>query len=185
MSYWIVFSCSWQSHIFLLNCDVCCNFPLSEMLGRLSFIFCCPFGKIIVVKFKFLVGILLLWFIVVENLISFAILFSVADTHKRYGGIGTLLVVKVILRRLCSLLLTDYQILAYAWFYSGIDLQVSDEAANQFGAVVADPVTNELLHYTEKPETFVGLIAQQLNETFSTFYSEEVCLLFSFLCVSG
>uniref|UniRef100_A0A2P2KZD5 Uncharacterized protein n=1 Tax=Rhizophora mucronata TaxID=61149 RepID=A0A2P2KZD5_RHIMU len=23
-----------QSHIFLLNCDVCCNFPLLEMLGK-------------------------------------------------------------------------------------------------------------------------------------------------------
>lgn len=34
-------------------------------------------------------------------------------------------------------------------------LQVSAESANQFGELVADPVTNELLHYTEKPETFV------------------------------
>lgn len=33
--------------------------------------------------------------------------------------------------------------------------QVSAESANQFGELVADPVTNELLHYTEKPETFV------------------------------
>lgn len=33
--------------------------------------------------------------------------------------------------------------------------QVSVESANQFGELVADPVTNELLHYTEKPETFV------------------------------
>lgn len=24
----------WQSHIFLLNCDVCCSFPLPEMLGN-------------------------------------------------------------------------------------------------------------------------------------------------------
>lgn len=28
----------WQSHIFLLNCDVCCSFPLTDMLG----VFCCP-----------------------------------------------------------------------------------------------------------------------------------------------
>uniref|UniRef100_A0A0D3DK50 Nucleotidyl transferase domain-containing protein n=1 Tax=Brassica oleracea var. oleracea TaxID=109376 RepID=A0A0D3DK50_BRAOL len=27
---------------------------------------------------------------------------------------------------------------------------------SQFGELVADPVTNELLHYTEKPETFVS-----------------------------
>ncbi|CAL5327195.1 mannose-1-phosphate guanyltransferase alpha [Camellia sinensis] len=69
------------SHIFLLNCDVCCNFPLPEML----------------------------------------------EAHRRYGGIGTILVIKV-----------------------------SAESANQFGELVADPVTNELLHYTEKPETFVS-----------------------------
>lgn len=69
------------SHIFLLNCDVCCSFPLPEML----------------------------------------------DAHKNYGGMGTILVIKV-----------------------------SAESANQFGELVADPVTKELLHYTEKPETFVS-----------------------------
>ncbi|XP_030553623.2 LOW QUALITY PROTEIN: mannose-1-phosphate guanyltransferase alpha-like [Rhodamnia argentea] len=69
------------SHIFLLNCDVCCNFPLPDML----------------------------------------------EAHTRYGGMGTMLVVKV-----------------------------SAESANQFGTLVSDPVTNELLHYTEKPETFVS-----------------------------
>ncbi|POO01788.1 Nucleotidyl transferase domain containing protein [Trema orientale] len=69
------------SHIFLLNCDVCCNFPLPDML----------------------------------------------EAHKRYGGMGTMLVIKV-----------------------------SAESAHQFGELVADPVTNELLHYTEKPETFVS-----------------------------
>ncbi|XP_028089629.1 uncharacterized protein LOC114289981 isoform X1 [Camellia sinensis] len=35
-------------------------------------------------------------------------------------------------------------------------IKVSAESANQFGELVADPVTNELLHYTEKPETFVS-----------------------------
>jgi len=34
-------------------------------------------------------------------------------------------------------------------------LQVSAEAASQFGELIADPDTKELLHYTEKPETFV------------------------------
>ncbi|KMZ57260.1 putative Mannose-1-phosphate guanyltransferase [Zostera marina] len=69
------------AHIFLLNCDVCCNFPLSDMLV----------------------------------------------SHKKYGGMGTVLVIKV-----------------------------PADAANQFGELVADPVSNELLHYTEKPETFVS-----------------------------
>uniref|UniRef100_A0A2P2KXG8 Uncharacterized protein n=1 Tax=Rhizophora mucronata TaxID=61149 RepID=A0A2P2KXG8_RHIMU len=69
------------SHIFLLNCDVCCSFPLLEML----------------------------------------------EAHKTYGRMGTVLVIKV-----------------------------SAESANQFGELVADPATKELLHYTEKPETFVS-----------------------------
>ncbi|KAK9684663.1 hypothetical protein RND81_10G223600 [Saponaria officinalis] len=69
------------SQIFLLNCDVCCNFPLPEML----------------------------------------------EAHRKYGGMGTILVSKV-----------------------------SAESANQFGELVADPVTNEVLHYTERPETFVS-----------------------------
>ncbi|GMH01315.1 hypothetical protein Nepgr_003154 [Nepenthes gracilis] len=69
------------SQILLLNCDVCCSFPLPEML----------------------------------------------EAHRRYGGMGTILVIKV-----------------------------SPESANQFGELVADPETNELLHYTEKPETFVS-----------------------------
>ncbi|CAN6477660.1 unnamed protein product [Victoria cruziana] len=69
------------SHIVLLNCDVCCSFPLSDML----------------------------------------------EAHKKYGGMGTILVNKV-----------------------------SSESANQFGELVADPLTNELLHYAEKPETFVS-----------------------------
>ncbi|KAI4347653.1 hypothetical protein L6164_008445 [Bauhinia variegata] len=69
------------SHIFLLNCDVCCSFPLPAML----------------------------------------------EAHKRYGGMGTMLVIKV-----------------------------SAESACQFGELVADQATNELLHYTEKPETFVS-----------------------------
>ncbi|CAA3004179.1 mannose-1-phosphate guanyltransferase alpha [Olea europaea subsp. europaea] len=69
------------SHIVLLNCDVCCSFPLPDML----------------------------------------------EAHRRYGGMGTILVIKV-----------------------------SPESAYQFGELVADPVTNELLHYAEKPETFVS-----------------------------
>ncbi|ONL94572.1 Mannose-1-phosphate guanylyltransferase 1 [Zea mays] len=53
--------------------------------------------------------------------------FIIVEAHKKYGGMGTLLVNKV-----------------------------SAESANQFGELVADPETNELLHYTEKPETFVS-----------------------------
>ncbi|KAL1191838.1 putative mannose-1-phosphate guanylyltransferase 2 [Cardamine amara subsp. amara] len=69
------------SHVFLLNCDVCCSFPLQGIL----------------------------------------------DAHRSYGGVGTMLVIKV-----------------------------SAEAASQFGELIADPDTKELLHYTEKPETFVS-----------------------------
>ncbi|XP_048491716.2 uncharacterized protein LOC125493084 [Beta vulgaris subsp. vulgaris] len=53
------------------------------------------------------------------------------DAHMRYGGKGTLLVIKV-----------------------------SAESANLFGELVADPDTKELLHYTEKPETF-GMLANR------------------------
>ncbi|CAM6082001.1 unnamed protein product [Calypogeia fissa] len=67
--------------IIVLNCDVCCSFPLQEMLAA----------------------------------------------HKSFGGIGTLLVKKV-----------------------------SADFASQFGELVADPDTKELLHYAEKPETFVS-----------------------------
>lgn len=35
-------------------------------------------------------------------------------------------------------------------------IKVSAEAASQFGELIADPDTKELLHYTEKPETFVS-----------------------------
>ncbi|KAH8964976.1 hypothetical protein BDL97_04G093200 [Sphagnum fallax] len=67
--------------VVVLNCDVCCSFPLTEML----------------------------------------------DAHRKHEGIGTLLVKKV-----------------------------SKEVASEFGELVADPKTGELLHYAEKPETFVS-----------------------------
>lgn len=67
--------------IVVLNCDVCCSFPLTDMLAA----------------------------------------------HRNHGGIGTLLVKKV-----------------------------SKEIASEFGELVADPKTGELLHYAEKPETFVS-----------------------------
>jgi hypothetical protein len=53
------------------------------------------------------------------------------------------------------LLLTSFPLLI---FYSNTFNQVSAESANQFGELVADPETNELLHYTEKPETFVSAV---------------------------
>ncbi|KAH7432174.1 hypothetical protein KP509_07G011700 [Ceratopteris richardii] len=68
-------------NIFVMNCDVCCSFPLSDMLAA----------------------------------------------HLKYKGIGTLLVKKV-----------------------------SAESASEFGEIVADAETGELLHYAEKPETFVS-----------------------------
>lgn len=68
-------------HIVVLNCDVCCSFPLLELL----------------------------------------------EAHKKRGGIGTLLV-----------------------------KQVPRELASEFGELVADEETGELLHYAEKPDTFVS-----------------------------
>lgn len=40
--------------------------------------------------------------------------------------------------------------------------QVSAESASEFGELVADPATKELLHYTEKPETFVRIYFRTL-----------------------
>lgn len=50
-----------------------------------------------------------------------------AEAQRARGGLGTILVKKV-----------------------------SKEKAAEFGELVADPQTKELLHYTEKPETFVS-----------------------------
>jgi len=47
--------------------------------------------------------------------------------------------------------------LSFSFWGCGYLVQVSAESANQFGELVADPTTNELLHYTEKPETFVSI----------------------------
>ncbi|CAI0455730.1 unnamed protein product [Linum tenue] len=69
-------------------------------------------------------------FIILETLSWKIVRFPLPDmleAHRKYGGMGTLLVIKV-----------------------------SAESANQFGELVADPNTKELLHYTEKPETFVS-----------------------------
>lgn len=71
----------YPNNIFVMNCDVCCSFPLADMLSA----------------------------------------------HSEYKGIGTLLVKKV-----------------------------SAESASEFGELVADAETGELLHYAEKPETFVS-----------------------------
>ncbi|PHU00887.1 hypothetical protein BC332_30674 [Capsicum chinense] len=49
------------------------------------------------------------------------------EAHRRYGGMGTILVSKV-----------------------------SAETTNEFRELVTDLVTNELLHYTKKSETFVS-----------------------------
>eukprot|EP00475_Leptophrys_vorax_P008459 TRINITY_DN15490_c0_g3_i1.p1 TRINITY_DN15490_c0_g3~~TRINITY_DN15490_c0_g3_i1.p1 ORF type:complete len:392 (+),score=26.07 TRINITY_DN15490_c0_g3_i1:123-1298(+) len=69
------------TNIFVINCDVCSNFPLAPML----------------------------------------------DAHKKHGGMGTLLAKKV-----------------------------QPDVASEFGELVADPETKEILHYAEKPETFVS-----------------------------
>jgi len=68
-------------HIFVLHSDICCSFPLKDLL----------------------------------------------QFHKAHGKSCTIMGVKV-----------------------------PKEYANQYGCLVKDPDTNELLHYSEKPETFVS-----------------------------
>jgi mannose-1-phosphate guanylyltransferase len=85
----------------------------------------------------------------------------IAEAHKKYGGMGTLLVNKVnnTILKPCILIwsLSCYNSL-FLILYANTFNQVSAESANQFGELVADPETNELLHYTEKPETFVSAV---------------------------
>lgn len=68
---------------------------------------------------------------------------------------GTILVIKVdtVYQIIISILKLKVRgkFLSYMVFV----VQVSPESADQFGELVADSNTNELLHYTEKPETFV------------------------------
>lgn len=72
-----------QSHVFLLNCDVCCSFPLQDILGNLSLLLLHSSSSIIFIFFKTLKQ-------------------RLADAHRRYGGIGTMLVIKVLFLLLCS-----------------------------------------------------------------------------------
>ncbi|CAF2023033.1 unnamed protein product [Brassica oleracea] len=71
--------------------------------------------------------------------------------HKGKQQTGPTVAVKAhsVGRRHCSRCVTTID-------KSVVDRKVSPESASQFGELVADPVTNELLHYTEKPETFVS-----------------------------
>ncbi|GAB4827461.1 hypothetical protein Ancab_034345 [Ancistrocladus abbreviatus] len=65
--------------------------------------------------------------LIMEDDPSHIFLLNCDRAHRSYGGMGTLLVIKV-----------------------------SAESANQFGELITDTITKELLHYTEKPETFVS-----------------------------
>lgn len=92
-----------------------------------------------------------------ENVINAIILF-LSDAHRRYGGMGTMLVIKVgtcTAAELCAISLSNAQGSTLGFLIFWLPVQVSAESANQFGELVADPITKELLHYTEKPETFV------------------------------
>ena len=58
----------------------------------------------------------------------------------------------------CRIMLQHHHQLQMLFIYFilfWLHVQVSAESANQFGELIADPITKELLHYTEKPETFV------------------------------
>lgn len=48
-------------------------------------------------------------------------------------------------------------------------LQVSKEVASEFGELVADTKTGELLHYAEKPETFVSFLIYRTWNLFPAF----------------
>lgn len=78
----------------------------------------------------------------------------------------------------------DILVIAIQYFLSlSSFLKVSPESASEFGELVADPITNELLHYTEKPETFVCSCAYVLNcwteslKFFPLFLAAVYCLM--------
>lgn len=94
------------------------------------------------------------------------------EAHKVYGGIGTLLVINVSHFTMDSVHIVSVKLLPFllsnsssvfsnslplphAKYSLQLSLQVSTESASQFGELVADPTSKEVLHYTEKPETFV------------------------------
>lgn len=69
-----------------------------------------------------------------------------------------MLVIKVgkcINAELCYNIITNCKCSSSVFILLWHHAQVSAESANQFGELIADPITKELLHYTEKPETFV------------------------------
>ncbi|EEC74733.1 hypothetical protein OsI_10470 [Oryza sativa Indica Group] len=78
------------------------------------------------------------------------------EAHKKYGGMGTLLVNKILITNCYHHLIIVEAHKKYGGMGTLLVNKVSAESANQFGELVADPETNELLHYTEKPETFVS-----------------------------
>ena len=152
---WSTFFVFLQSQIFLLNCDVCCSFPLPEMLGKLLICGTISMSLIIAHHLLIIAPFLQFWY-------------RCPEAHKKYGGMGTILVSKVSQFSLWIFLAehSHFWFISYVCFsvstclgFGFCNWQVSAESANQFGELVADPVTNEVLHYTERPETFVCLIS--------------------------
>lgn len=105
-----------------------------------------------------------------------------AEAHRKHRGIGTLLVKKVsqfyfdesppspmcrsedavkkwlvitLFKSFLSTSAPEARTLESSQGVLFLRSQVSKEVASEFGELVADPKTGELLHYAEKPETFV------------------------------
>lgn len=81
-----------QSHIFLLNCDVCCNFPLPDMLGGLDQHLIEP-CLLDIKELEVMVLHIIIWQDIKGH--YFFLLDFLSEAHKGYGGMGTMLVIKV------------------------------------------------------------------------------------------
>lgn len=140
---------TWQSHIVLLNCDVCCSFPLPEMLGNVHCVTHCTMLFIYLSQTWNLLWPLLVCVWEIFQNIEFLVDLCFRGPQKlwwhwdHFGDQGR------------NLFYFELKIEKYIIGLNIFLMQVSPESAYQFGELVADPVTNELLHYTEKPETFV------------------------------
>jgi mannose-1-phosphate guanylyltransferase len=76
------------------------------------------------------------------------------DAHSKHRGLCTLLGTKVNERESPYPVFAFFPALLSHTLFS--TLQVPREQANKFGCLIARPETNEVLHYVEKPESFIS-----------------------------
>ncbi len=92
-----------MSNFFVINADICCAFPLTEMMAA----------------------------------------------HERHRGVGTIMGVKVRLARARAQQ-------RHALTPRRDVIQVPKDTATKYGCIVHDPASAQVLHYVEKPESWIS-----------------------------